>query len=77
MTKYGIRLACLLIALALGALPPQFAQEAPKDADQQSPLHSLMGGFIRTVNTAEVKRATANVARTGRGRTSSQTSSSI
>jgi len=54
MTKYGIRLACLLIALALGALPPQFAQDAPKDADQQNPLHSLMGGFIRTVNTAEL-----------------------
>jgi len=57
MTKYGIRLACLLIALVLGVLPPQFAQDTPKDCaipDQQSPVHSLMGGFIRTVNTAEL-----------------------
>jgi len=57
MTKYRIRLICLMIALALGALTPQFAQEAPKDSeisDQQSSLHSLMAGFIRTVNTAEV-----------------------
>jgi hypothetical protein len=57
MTKYGVRLTCLMTALALGALPPQFAQEASKDRaiyDQQSPLHSLMAGFVRTVNTAEV-----------------------
>jgi hypothetical protein len=57
MTKDRILLTCLMIALALGALTPQFAQEAPKDfeiSDQQSSLHGLMAGFVRTVNTAEL-----------------------
>jgi hypothetical protein len=57
MTKDRILLTCLMIALALGALTPQFAQEAPKDfeiSDQQSSLHGLMASFVRTVNTAEL-----------------------
>ena len=55
MTKNGIRLTFLVVAFALGALPPQFAQEGPKELpDQHSSLHSLMRGLIRTINTAEV-----------------------
>lgn len=57
MTKYRIRLTCLIVALAVGAPPPHFAQEASKDraiSDQQSSLHTLMAAFVRTVNTAEV-----------------------
>src|SRR6516165_6478111 len=56
MTKHGIRWTLLIVPLALGALAPQFAQEGPKGReppDQQSSLHSLMAGFIRTINTAE------------------------
>lgn len=57
MAKNRIRLTWLMIALALGALTPQIAQEAPKDSGishPQSSLHSLMIALIRTVNTAEV-----------------------
>ena len=57
MTKHRIRLICLMVALAFGALTPQLAQEAAKDSevsDQQSSLHALMAAFIRTINTAEV-----------------------
>jgi hypothetical protein len=57
MTNYRIGLTFLMITLALGALTPQFAQEVPKDSetsDQPSALHSLMAGFVRTINTAEV-----------------------
>ena len=57
MMNHRIPLTGLILVLALGTLTPQFAQEAPKDrekSDQQRSLHSLMGGFIRTINTAEV-----------------------
>ena len=57
MTKHGIRWTFLSVAFAFGTLAPQFAQEGPKDRelpDHQSSLDSLMAGFIRTINTAEV-----------------------
>ena len=57
MTKHGIRWAFLIVAFAFGASAPQFAQEGPKDRelpDHQGSLHSLMAGFLRTMNTAEV-----------------------
>ena len=58
MMKQGIRWTFLIVLFAFGALAPQFAQEGPKDRelpDHQSSQHSLMAGFIRTMNTAEVK----------------------
>src|SRR5262249_52233569 len=60
MRNYRICFTCLMIALALGLVTPQFqfAQDASKNAEgsgQQSSQHILMIGLVRTINTAEVK----------------------
>jgi hypothetical protein len=56
LKKHRIILSTVLVVLALGIVPPQFAQEPSPDAEkaEQQKRHALCIGLVRTINTDEV-----------------------
>ena len=55
MKTHRVILSAALLVLVLGPLTPQFAQNAPSDAEKpDQKRHGLGVGLLRTINTAEV-----------------------